>query len=289
MWRTLLLASAGVFFVSTSFAANVDVNCARDNQALRKALNRTNPGDVFTIVRGRCRTATARTDDITIQGGTMVGTLNIDDARGVVVREMEIRNASGNGVEIDNSNVEIRNSEIRDNSVNGVEISRSIVGIDNSTITGNGSGDVNDFHCGVGVFWNSTVWTADSDISENTYCGVEVGQGSFYQSFGGDVITQDGCTSGDSPGCGDPDAAAIDVFRNGTAEIRGGAVVTGNVTVAFSSIYDVGDSQQFGDVSLFNAAGGRIRTSVTGEGDLLCIGAFSYQAGSGVACGGSIP
>jgi hypothetical protein len=174
---------------------------------------------------------------------------------------------------------------------------RSDADIVGNTITGNGSGDVNDFHCGIGIFWHSVVFTEENTVSGNTYCAVDIGQVSFWRSgpFTGadpadaDILNQDGCTGGENAGtCGTAGSVAIDVFRLGDAEPRN-TIVTGRVEVFANSIFDIGGpSEMFGDVDLSADSGGRIRNSVVGNGTLNCFDT-SYQAGSGVACGGGIP
>jgi hypothetical protein len=116
---TIVVAAALTFPLGTVEAAPADVNC--NTEAIASVIATLPPGPAVPTIQQTCvEDLLIIRDDLTLNGklgvgGTVEGTITIDSASGIVVEDLVVRDATGNGIDItDASSVEIRETEVSD-------------------------------------------------------------------------------------------------------------------------------------------------------------------------------
>lgn len=158
------------------YAAKHQVNCDVPGQSLAKALEVSKPGDAI-VVHGVCRERITIMDGpLTFEGdGTWVmdgaglapnatefnGLIAVDGAQGITVRDVTIRNGSGEGIlGIHGASMVVQKARIEHNTSAGLALSNSAAEVVDSTIRHNGGG--------IDAFSNSTlIFRGAIDLSQN--------------------------------------------------------------------------------------------------------------------------
>ena len=283
------------------------VNCNNNNASIQKEINKVKHNADKTIyVKGFCdESVVIESDNITLRGdrdldnvvGGGLTEIRVVGAHRVTVNALEL---TGNGYGIlvtDGASVDIFNSYIHDNVFDGVGVANaSFARVYYNQIVNNGRPEPY-YEAGIDVWAGSTVRSAGNMVSDNPYAAVEVGSQSYFRSgffttgnpdpADQDVLVQKGCSQGDAADtdCGDPGTAAIDIYRNGVADLRN-TDVTGLSYISGLSNLDVRTSVFNGDVQGSGGSRIHLRSNVSGTGDISCFSeAFSSSFWS---CGGSL-
>ena len=307
--RYLWLAAAlsGCLMVSNTAIAGDDhdgqrkmtVNCYGGNKSVQSAIDKVQAGRDATIyIAGFCdEHVSIVKDGITLSGdkdgagivGGGLAEVTVTGAQRVRIEYLDLT-GTGSGVGVgEGSSVTIRNSHIHDNEADGVGVYfNAFARLESNIIERNGQQE--DEEAGIQVYQGGIVRSAGNRVADNGYAAVEVGSVSYFRSYGGDVLVQDGCTGDESPGegrtCGESGTVALDCYRSATCEFRD-TRLTGNIDISSLSNFDARNSTVNGDVYVSGGSRTRMRDSVTGAFSVYCFGPVVVEGSIG--CGQSFP
>ena len=295
---------AALFAVASAQAAIVVVVCPGDS--LGTAVQNASPGDQLNISGVCMENVEIRTDDLTLEGGTVEGTITILSQR-AVLDGMTVT-GPGDGVvgrdnasfTVQNSTIEendgigilatagasavIRDNDITDNDSDGIGVfDNAFASVTDNVIQGNG--DPANFEAGIELS-RARVVSSGNTIENNGWAGVSAFNASSYrnQSSATDIIEQvvantfavaaGNHSSVDFRGAdieGD-----IDIGRNSTLQLRSSSL-EGNVSLGDDSVAEIRNMPLFeGNILANNDSVIRMR-NMTFEGDLSVFVGSSAQ------------
>jgi hypothetical protein len=205
-------------------------------------------------------------DDVTLEGdgagAAISGSVTIDSGRRVLVANLTITNAAGDGVTVANGGAAtIRDNAIIDNGGYGVVLRNAAFAVVNNNNLSN-NGRANSTASGIGLFYGSTARALDNMMENNANAGIEVGDSSNYRSDG-DAVTA-------SPS----GRAALDIYRAGFVDLRR-VTATGLIDLNQQSQLQVrnvpdGTSTITGNIEVSGLSFLRLRSGVAHNGARNC-------------------